>query len=577
MTEAIQKSLRESPLARWTALFFLSLSMFGAYYFNYAGSAVKPVLEISLGWTSKDLGLYTGSYAIFNVFLFMLIFSGFILDKLGVKITGLAATLMMAIGTALNYWAMTSMPPHFASKLVALPFYGHTTVQVLMSSLGFGIFGIGSEATGITLSKGIVRWFKGKELALAMGLQMSLARLGTALAFFVSLPLAIKFTYSSPILLAFVLMLVGLVSFIAYIILDKRLDASEKDMEFEEEEPFRVKDILSIINIKAFWYLALLCVLFYGAVFPFLFYAPDFIINKYHVSPYYAGFIPALLPFGTIFLTPVFGYIYDKKGKGATIMIIGALMLLFVHIFLAVPFLNNWIFAAAMILILGTAFSLVPAAMWASVPKFIPERKLGTAYAVIFWIQNVGLFFLPLLIGIVLHSANPSVSPNKALLKSSIEQSFNKVLAEKGVTYNAKTLTKAIDKTTVKVVDSIVQNTYYIPTPQKDVNTEQLKNKIIQDNLNSAAGFTLVKANQASLEALGNRFVKSTYPLIKDQKLNITYDYQNVIYIFIILGILSVIVSFLLKAEDKKKGYGLELPNIASAAEAVKEAEIEGE
>jgi len=544
MTEAIQKSLRESPLARWTALFFLSLSMFGAYYFNYAGSAVKPVLEIALGWNSKDLGLYTGSYAIFNVFLFMLIFSGFILDKLGVRITGLAATLMMAIGTALNYWAMTSMPVHFASKLVALPFYGHTTVQVLMSSLGFGIFGIGSEATGITLSKGIVRWFKGKELALAMGLQMSLARLGTALAFFVSLPLAIKFTYSTPILLAFVLMLVGLVSFIAYIILDKRLDASEKDMVFEEEEPFRIKDILSIIDIKAFWYLTLLCVLFYGAVFPFLFYAPDFIINKYHVSPYYAGFIPALLPFGTIFLTPVFGYIYDKKGKGATIMIIGAVI------------------AAAMILILGTAFSLVPAAMWASVPKFIPERKLGTAYAVIFWIQNVGLFFLPILIGAVLHSTNPDVSPNKALIKSSIEQSFNKVLAEKGVTYNAKTLAKAIDKTTGKVVDSIVQNTRYIPTPQKDVNTEQLKNKIIQDDINSAAGFTLVKADQASLEALGNRFVKSTYPLIKDQKLNITYNYQNVIYIFVILGILSVIVSFLLKAEDKKKGYGLELPNM---------------
>jgi len=568
MTEAIQKSLRESPVARWTAMFFVSMSMFGAYYFNYAGSSVKPVLEIALGWTSKDLGLYTGSYAIFNVFLLMLIFSGFILDKFGVKITGLAATVFMVVGTGINYWAMTAMPAPMASKLVALPFYGHTNMQVIISSLGFGIFGIGSEATGITLSKAIVRWFKGKEMALAMGMQMSLARMGTALAFFVSIPLAIKFTYSSPILLAFVLMLLGLVAFIVFIILDKRLDASEKGMVIEEEEPFRVKDILSIINNKAFWYIAILCVLFYGAVFPFLFFAPDFIINKYHVAPKLAGLIPGLLPFGTIFLTPFFGSIYDRKGKGATIMIIGAVLLLIVHSFLAVPFLNQWLFAAIMVIILGIAFSLVPSAMWPSVPKIIPEKKLGTAYAIIFWIQNVGLFILPILIGVVLNSSNPSVSPNKALIKSSIEQSFNKVLAEKGVTYDAKALKKAIDKTTGKVVDSIVKYTYYVPTPQKDVNTEQLKNKIIQSDLNSAAGLTLIKADQASLEDLGSTFVKSTYPIIQNEKLNITYNYQSVIYIFIILGILSVIVSLLLKAEDKKKGYGLELPNMEKKTEA---------
>ena len=562
MTEAIQKSLRESPVARWTAMVVVSLSMFGAYYFNYAGSSVKPLLETALGWTSKDLGLYTGSYAVFNVFLFMLIFSGFILDKLGIRVTGLGATALMVIGTGINYWAMTSLSPHVANEMVALPFVGEIKMQVLLSSLGFGIFGIGSEATGITLSKAIVKWFKGKELALAMGLQMSIARLGTALALAVSLPIAIKFSYSTPILLAFVLMLVGLIAFITYIVLDKRLDASEKGLIEEEEEPFRIKDILTIINNKAFWYIAILCVLFYGAVFPFLFYAPDFMINKYHVAPKLAGLIPMLLPFGTIFLTPLFGSIYDKKGKGATIMIIGAVMLLIVHSFLAVPALDHWFFAAAMITILGISFSLVPSAMWPSVPKIIPERKLGTAYAVIFWIQNGGLFFIPIIIGIVLNSSNPSVSPNKALIKSSIEQSFHKVLAANNITFNEKDLRKAIDKTTGRVVDSIVQTTFYQPTPQKEVNSKQLKTNIVESNLVAVQNIHLSNGSKASLISLGRIFARATYPIVKNEKLDITYKYENVILIFVLLGVLSVIISLLLKAEDKKKGYGLELPNM---------------
>ena len=156
MTEAIQKSLRESPVARWTAMVVVSLSMFGAYYFNYAGSSVKPLLETALGWTSKDLGLYTGSYAVFNVFLFMLIFSGFILDKFGIRVTGLGATALMVIGTGVNYWAMTALSPHVANTMVSLPFVGQIKMQVLLSSLGFGIFGIGSEATGITDRKSVV-------------------------------------------------------------------------------------------------------------------------------------------------------------------------------------------------------------------------------------------------------------------------------------------------------------------------------------------------------------------------------------------------------------------------------------
>ena len=384
--EQIINTLRDSKKARWTALVIVSFSMFGAYYFNYALSPVKPLLESILGWNSSDFGIYTSSYTWFNVFLFMLIFSGIILDKMGVRFTGLAATLMMSIGTGLNYWAITHVFPDGAMIL------GIKT-QVIISAIGFGIFGVGTEAGGITVSKAIVKWFKGKEMALAMGMQMSIARLGTAVALGIALPLAKTYSYSSPVLLAFVFMLIALTAFIVYTFMDRKLDASiaQSVQGKAVEEAFELKDILFIIKNKGFWYIAILCVLFYSAVFPFLFYATDLMINKYHVNPNLAGLIPMLLPFGTIFLTPLFGTVYDKKGKGATIMIIGSVILICVHSVLTIPFLNAWWLAAGMVIILGIGFSLVPAAMWPSVPKIIPEKQLGTAYAVIFWIQNIGL------------------------------------------------------------------------------------------------------------------------------------------------------------------------------------------
>lgn len=566
MTEAIRKSLRESPTARWTALLFLSLSMFGAYYFNYAISSVKPVLETAIGWNSTDIGIYTSAYAWFNVYFFMLIFSGIILDKLGVRITGLGATVIMVLGTGLNYWAITAPIPE--TSHVVIPLLGNVSTQVLLSSLGFAVFGVGCEATGITLSKAIVRWFKGKEMALAMGLQMSIARIGTGLALAISLPLAIHFTYSTPVVLSFILMLIGVIAFIMFIFLDKKLDASEKDMAVVEEEPFRLKDIVMIISNKAFWYIAILCVLFYGAVFPFLFYATDFIVNKYHVSPEFAGLIPMLLPMGTVVLTPLFGSIYDRKGKGATIMILGSLMLIIVHGFLAVPFLNSWIFASAMIIFLGIAFSLVPSAMWPSVPKIIPEKQLGTAYAVIFWIQNIGLTLIPLALGIVLTNSNPTVSPNKLLIKDAITTSYQKTLSANNITISAKELKTAIDKTTGGVVDSIVESISYVPAVQKDLNLENIKDQIVSSSLASVNNITLNHDPKVAVSQLAQRFKDATFTIVKNEKLNIRYNYENDILMFTVLGVLALIFAFLLKAEDKKKGYGLELPNMEKRAEA---------
>jgi nitrate/nitrite transporter NarK len=555
--EQIIKTLRDSKKARWTALVIVSFSMFGAYYFNYALSPVKPMLESVLGWNSSDFGIYTSSYTWFNVFLFMLIFSGIILDKMGVRFTGLAATLMMTIGTGLNYWALRHAFPDGAM------IFGIKT-QVVISAIGFGIFGVGTEAGGITVSKAVVKWFKGKEMALAMGMQMSIARLGTAVALGIALPVAKAYSYSSPVLLAFVFMLIALTSFIIYTFMDKKLDASiaQSAKGNAAEEAFELKDILFIIRNKGFWFIAILCVLFYSAVFPFLFYATDLMINKYHVNPNLAGSIPALLPFGTIFLTPLFGTVYDKKGKGATIMIIGAFILILVHGVLSIPFLNAWWLAAGMVIILGIGFSLVPAAMWPSVPKIIPEKQLGTAYAVIFWIQNIGLWAIPLLLGVVLNATNPEVTPNKIVVKDAVASAYSKVLSEKTYDLSSKEILRLAEKASSRTIDSLVQNTTYGAVSNSSIDMESLKNSITESATTALSGINPSEDKSKFNKDIEIKTSEAIYPIIEKTKLNLRYNYFFDLVIFTSLGILSLLFAFLLKAEDKKKGYGLELPNI---------------
>lgn len=554
--EQIINTLRDSKKARWTALIFVSFAMFGAYFFNYALSPVKPMLESVLGWNSSDFGIYTSSYTWFNVFLFMLIFSGIILDKMGVRFTGLLATSMMAIGTGINYWALIHVFPDGAM------IFGIKT-QVIISAIGFGIFGVGTEAGGITVSKAVVKWFKGREMALAMGMQMSIARLGTALALGIALPLAKAYSYSSPVLLAFVFMLIALSSFVIYTFMDKKLDASiAQSADGKTEDAFELKDILFIIKNKGFWYIAILCVLFYSAVFPFLFYATDLMINKYHVNPNLAGAIPALLPFGTIFLTPLFGTIYDKKGKGATIMIIGSIILIFVHGMLTIPFLNAWWLAAALVIILGIGFSLVPAAMWPSVPKIIPEKQLGTAYAVIFWIQNIGLWIIPLLLGIVLNSTNPDVTPNKVAVKEAVSSAYKQVLSDNTFGLSVKEITQFAEKASSRTIDSLVQNTTYEATKISPADKEELKSSISSTTIAALTGINPSTDKTKFYRDIEIKTSEAIYPIIEKSRLNLRYNYFFDLVMFTSLSILSLLFAFLLKAEDKKKGYGLELPNI---------------
>lgn len=399
MTATIRKALNESAAARWTALAIVSFTMLCGYFMTDVMSPLKPLLEKNLDWGSSEYGFFTGAYGFMNVILLMLIFGGMILDKMGVRFTGIFSCSLMLGGAALKYMAVSGF---FGNEIWVFDM----NKSVIIAAVGYAIFGVGVETAGITVSKSIVKWFKGRELALAMGLEMATARLGTMMAMSLTVPMATYFDgVAVPILFGVVLLCIGLIFFLVFCVMDRRLDESlTVEGEDNVEEAFKLNDILLIVKNKGFWLIAILCVLFYSAVFPFLKYATDLMINKYHVEPHLAGLIPSLLPLGTLFLTPFFGNLYDRKGKGASIMMIGAVMLIVVHLLFSLPVLNEWWFATVVMIVLGVAFSLVPSAMWPSVPKIIPERQLGTAYALIFWVQNWGLMGVPMLIGWVLET-----------------------------------------------------------------------------------------------------------------------------------------------------------------------------
>jgi MFS family permease len=392
------RTLRDSRAARWTALLIVSFTMLCGYYVADVMSPLKPMIEQQLRWTSAEYGFFTGAYAWFNVFLAMLLFGGIILDKAGARFAGILAGVLMVVGCGTKWWAVSTHALDGGTLL-------GVKSQVMVAAVGFAVFGVGIELIGITATKIIARWFKGYEIALAMGLQVGTARIGTALALGLGAPIAAWFgAVSGPVLVGVVLLAVGLVAYFFYCAMDLRLDKSESAADTPaEDEAFRISDIGSILANRAFWYVAALCAMFYSAVFPFLKYAPDLMVQKFGISESYAGLIPSILPFATIPLTVVFGGYYDRKGRGATLMLLGSLLLVVVHVAFAIPFLSSWVLALLATVVLGFGFSLVPSAMWPSVPRFIPHRQLGTAYALIFWLQNlVALWGVPYLIGWVL-------------------------------------------------------------------------------------------------------------------------------------------------------------------------------
>lgn len=398
MVQKIQKKLSDSAAARWAALAIVSVTMMFAYFFTDVMSPLEPLLTaakedggLGLGWTSDEYGFFSGSYGFFNVFLGLLFIGGIILDKFGIRFTGLMSTILMFGGALIKWWAVSN---NFTGEL-----FGYQ-MQVIWACLGFALYGVGAEIAGITVSKVIVKWFTGHELALAMGAQVALARFGTAAALSFALPFAKNMgAVSASIGLGAAMLCIGMLSFIVYNIMDKKEDAAVAASATEPEEGFKFSDLKLLFCNKGFWYITLLCLMFYAGVFPFLKFATKLMVIKYGVAEDIAGTIPSMLPYGTIVLTPLFGYVYDKVGKGATLMIIGSVLLTVVHAVFALPEVNAVAVAIVMMVLLGIAFGLVPSAMWPSVPKIIPMQLLGTAYAMIFYIQNIGLSMVPIWIG----------------------------------------------------------------------------------------------------------------------------------------------------------------------------------
>ncbi len=414
MTQQVKTLLSESKTARWIALALISITMFFAYFFVDVVAPLQSLLEKSpYFWSPEVFGMLGGSEFFLNVFAFFLIFSGIILDKMGIRFTLITAGLTMVLGAGLKYYALTD---GFAATAFATwlnSFFTGVPASAKLAFVGFSIFGVGVEMAGITVSKTIVKWFKGKEMALAMGLEMATARLGVFAVFRLTPIFAEQGGVSNSVLWGLAFLCIGFLTFFAYTFMDAALDKqTNASGELVAEEEFKISDIGKIFSNPGFLAIAGLCVLFYSAIFPFQKFATDMLASKLNLPIKEAAAYFSYFPIGAMVLTPFIGYYLDLKGKGATMMFYGAILLTVSHlIFALVPSESfNVVIAIITIVILGTAFSLVPASMWPSLPKIVEDRYLGSAYGAIFWIQNIGLLAVPILIGWSISASNPGVS-----------------------------------------------------------------------------------------------------------------------------------------------------------------------
>ena len=489
----VQTTLRDSAALRWTALLLLAMAMFFAYIFMDILSPIRDLMQSTRGWDSTAFGTMQGSETFLNVFVFFLIFAGIILDKMGVRFTALLSGVVMLVGAAINWYAVTeafmgsSLETWFNNHLNYIPgfdelgispFYLGMPASAKFAAVGFMIFGCGVEMAGITVSRGIVKWFKGREMALAMGSEMALARLGVATCMIFS-PMFARLggviDVSRSVAFGLVLLMVALIMFIVYFFMDKKLDAQTGEAE-EKDDPFKISDLGQILTSSGFWLVALLCVLYYSAIFPFQKYAvnmlqcnltftelsPDsfWATNTVTIIQYiimlvvaaasfssnfcknksmkvgllllavvalvtfcYMGYMRqsaetvfAVFPLLAVGITPILGNYVDHKGKAASMLVLGSLLLIACHLtfaFILPLFQGNAVggvvVAYLTILVLGASFSLVPASLWPSVPKLVDAKIIGSAYALIFWIQNIGLWLFPMLIGKVLDKTNPQL------------------------------------------------------------------------------------------------------------------------------------------------------------------------
>lgn len=421
MVEKIQQTLRDSMVARWTVLVLVASMMFFAYMFVDILSPLASLLNDTLSWDQGVFGTYAAGEYLLNVFGFLII-AGIILDKMGVRFTGLLSASLMVIGAGIKYWGISWADANTIEWLNA--WWPSMPGSAKLAMFGFMIFGCGCEMAGTTVSKILAKWFKGKEMALAMGLEMAIARLGVFGAMWLAPMFSEKFAVDgtnsvvAPLLFASLLLVVGLLNFFVFTIMDKTFDGQlvaigESTAEKDPEDEFHVSDLKQIFTSKMFWIVALLCVLYYSAIFPFQRFATNFLEETLQISNAEAAGLFKWFPILAMVLTPFLGAFIDYKGKGASMMLLGAVIMIACHCVFAfvlphVPYvviINGFVIhlsklvALITILVLGVSFSLVPASMWPSVPKIIDEKVLGSAYCLIFWVQNIGLCLVPLLIG----------------------------------------------------------------------------------------------------------------------------------------------------------------------------------
>ena len=411
--------MNDSPLARWTVLILVALMMFFAYMFVDVMSPLKSLVETKLGWNSSVFGTYAASEYILNVCGFLII-AGVILDKLGVRFSGVLSAAIMVIGAAIKFigvsdwFTTTSLYQWLGTWWVEMP------ASAKMASLGFMIFGCGCEMEGTNVSKILAKWFKGKEMALAMGLEMAIARLGVFAVMWISPIIANKFGGSvvAPLGFCGALLVIGLINFIIFGVMDTKFDkdlvaAGLATEEKSPEDEFHVSDLGAIFKSKMFWIVAMLCVLYYSAIFPFQRYATNFLEETLLIDAASAARMFSCFPILAMCLTPFLGIFLDRKGKGATMLMIGSVIMIVCHLcfaFVLPAFPHKWL-ALLLIVVLGVSFSLVPAALWPSVPKIIDEKILGSAYCLIFWVQNIGLCFVPKIIGSLRQSTGGYLIP----------------------------------------------------------------------------------------------------------------------------------------------------------------------
>lgn len=418
MTQEIKVLLKDKGWARWTVLILVALMMFFAYMFVDVMSPLQSLVETELGWSPSAFGYYAGAEYILNVFGF-LILAGIILDKMGVRFTGVLSASVMFIGACIKLYAISSWFAGSALDTWLSSWWVDMPGSAKLAALGFMIFGCGCEMAGITVSKTLAKWFEGHEMALAMGLEMALARVGVFAIFTFSPRIATWFgepTVVTPVAFCTVLLLIGLISYIVFTFMDTRLDheiAAEKATVAADssDEEFKISDVNNILSSKLFWVIAMLCVLYYSAIFPFQRFATNMLQCNLGMDAQSAADIFRWFPIGAGILTPFLGYYLDRWGKGATMLLFGAVLMIVCHLTFAlvVPrYPETWI-AFTAIIVLGISFSLVPAALWPSVPKIMDARFLGSAYSLIFWVQNIGLALFPILIGKVLVWCNPGV------------------------------------------------------------------------------------------------------------------------------------------------------------------------